>query len=219
MLILPVVYTGSSEKKTVFARVRKRLKYKAFLLTSRGETATIAPLMQPLIPEFLDFVQKADQGAVIKGVWPLNRMHRFTAMLHTDEGVVEAVLQFGRHGKLRTLSGELSADLGVTCQRCLQPMQYSLQAQLSLALVKDDGQAESLPEMFEPLLLEAEEVNLAEVIEDELLLALPLVLVHEHDCSDFLQQQAQRLKQDAAKAAEQKVINNPFAVLKDLRKE
>lgn len=219
MLILPLRQTGSSGKKAVFVRVRKRLKYKAFLLTSGGETATIAPLMQPLIPEFLDFVQKADHGAVIKGVWPLNRMSRFAAMLHHDGGVVEVDLQFGRHGKLRTLSGALSADLAVTCQRCLQAMQYPLQTRLSLALIKDDAQAESLPDEFEPLLLEAEDVNLPEVIEDELLLALPLVLVHEHDCSDFLQQQALRQKQDAAKAAEQKAKNNPFAVLKDLRKE
>jgi uncharacterized metal-binding protein YceD (DUF177 family) len=62
-------------------------------------------------------------------------------------------------------------------------------------------------------------MNLADVIEDELLLALPLVTVHEQDCSIYLQQQVQRQKKDAAVAAEQKVKNNPFAVLKDLHKE
>lgn len=176
--------------------------------------------MQPLIPEFLDFVQKADHGAEIKGVWPLSRMPRFAAMLLDDSGNVQVDLQFGRHGKLRTMGGELSADLTVTCQRCLQAMQYPLQARMSLALINDDAQAEALPAEFEPLLLEADEkMNLAAVIEDELLLTLPLVLVHEHDCSDFLQQQVQRQKQEAAKAAEQKAKNNPFAVLKDLRKE
>jgi uncharacterized protein len=219
VLIIPVGQAGSSGKKAAFDRGWKRLKYKAFLLTSRGETFTIAPLMQPLIPEFLDFVQKADHGVTIKGVWPLNRMPRFAAMLQNDDGQVQVDVQFGRHGKLRTLSGELSADLVVTCQRCLQAMQYPLQTQLNLALIKNDAQADTLPDEFEPLLLEAEAINLPEVIEDELLLALPLVLIHEHDCSDFLQQQVQQQKQDAVVAAEQKVKNNPFAVLKDLRKE
>ena len=107
----------------------------------------------------------------------------------------------------------------MTCQRCMQPMSYTLQTQLNLALIKDDAQADALADEFEPLLLEAEEMNLPTVIEDELLLALPLVLVHEHDCSDFLQQQAQQQIEDAAKAAEQKVKSNPFAVLKDLPKE
>ena len=175
--------------------------------------------MQPLIPEYLDFVQKADHGAEVRGVWPLQRMPRFAELLQQKDGQVEVDLQFGRQGKLRVVCGKLSADLFVTCQRCLQAMRYPLQAQFNLALIKDDAQAEALPETFEPLLLDSEEVNLAGVIEDELLLALPLVLVHEHDCSDYLQQQVTRQKQDAAEAAELKVKNNPFAVLKDLRKE
>jgi len=175
--------------------------------------------MQPLVPELLNFVQKADHGSEIKGVWPLNRMPRFAGMLHQDDGQVVVDLRFGRHGKLRVVGGRLSADLIVTCQRCMQPMSYTLQTQLNLALIKDDAQADALADEFEPLLLEAEEMNLPTVIEDELLLALPLVLVHEHDCSDFMQQQAQQQIQDAAKAAEQKVKNNPFAVLKDLPKE
>ena len=175
--------------------------------------------MQPLVPELLNFVQKADHGVAIKGVWPLDRMQRFTKVLLNDNGQVEVDLRFGRHGKLRTVSGALSAELTVTCQRCLQAMPYLLQTQLNLAMIKDDAQAEALPDEFEPLLLADEEMNLPEVIEDELLLALPLVLVHEHDCSDFMQQQAKQQIQDAAKAAEQKVKNNPFAVLKDLPKE
>lgn len=188
-------------------------------MTSGVESYTIAPLMQPLIPEFLDFVQKADHGAEIKGVWPLARMQRFAAMLLDDAGDVQVDLHFGRHGKLRVVSGDLSADLTVTCQRCMQAMQYPLQAHINLAFIKDDAQADALPAEFEPLLLEADEMNLAAVIEDELLLALPLVLAHEQNCSDFLQQQAQQQEQEAAMAAEQKAKNNPFAALKDLRKE
>ncbi|MDQ1363715.1 MAG: hypothetical protein QG652_1577 [Pseudomonadota bacterium] len=198
---------------------RKQLKYKAFLLTTGSETYTIAPLMQPLIPEFLDFVQKADHGTGIKGVCPVSRMQRLAAMLLDDSGSVAVDVQFGRQGKLRTLGGELSANLNVVCQRCLQPMQYTLQTRMNLALIRDDADADALPAGLEPLLLEADEMNLAAVIEDELLLALPLVLVHEQDCSDFLQQQAQRQKQEAVMAAEQKVKTNPFAVLKDLHKE
>lgn len=175
--------------------------------------------MQPLIPEILDFVQKADHGATIKGVWPVSRMQRFAALLANDSGQVQVALQFGRHGKLRTVSGALSADLAVTCQRCLQAMHYPLHAQMKLALITDDAQADALPTEFEPLLLDADEMNLADIIEDELLLALPLVTVHEQACSEYLQQQAQRQQQDVAVAAEQKVKNNPFAVLRDLHKE
>lgn len=219
MLILPVIPARSRRKIVLIAGCRKRLKYKAFLLTKTYETFTIAPLMHPLIPEFLDFVQKADHGARVKGVWPAARMQRFAALLLDDSVDVQVDLQFGRHGKFRTLSGVLSADLTVTCQRCLQAMQYPLQANINLALISDEAAADELPPEFEPLLLETDEMNLAAVIEDELLLALPLVLSHEHDCSNFLQQQVQRQKQEAAQAAEQKVKNNPFAVLKDLNKK
>ena len=170
--------------------------------------------MQSLVPELLNFVQKADHGVEIRGVWPLQRMPRFAEMLHNAEGQVEVDLRFGRHGKLRVVQGALKADLAVLCQRCMQAMSYPLHTQLNLALIKDDAQAEALPEEFEPLLLEADDLNLPAMLEEELLLALPLVLMHEHDCSDYLQQQAEQQKQDAAVAAEQKAKTSPFAVLK-----
>jgi len=51
------------------------------------------------------------------------------------------------------------------------------------------------------------------MLEEELLLGLPLVPMHEFDCSDYLQQQLSD-QQNEVEVSEEK--ENPFSVLKDL---
>ena len=65
------------------------------------------------------------------------------------------------------------------------------------------------------LLVDDENMSLPAVLEDEILLAMPLVAMHEYDCSDYLQKQKNRQQQDAEKKQEKE---NPFSVLKDLLK-
>jgi uncharacterized protein len=70
----------------------------------------------------------------------------------------------------------------------MQNMNYSVNAQVSLAVVETNTQAEHLPERFEPLLVNPDadsndNVSLTELIEDELILALPAVALHKvQDC-------------------------------------
>ncbi len=172
--------------------------------------------MQPLIPEFLDLVQKADLGTEIEGDWPLARMDRLAEMLVDTEGMVSSRLQLSRDGRQRLLVGEVSAAVQVTCQRCMQPMNLDLHAELKLGMVSDEAQADQLPDAFEPLLVGDEPTRLPDVLEDELLLAMPLVPMHDFDCSDYLQKQKQRQAEDEVQAEAEKAQQNPFSVLKDL---
>jgi len=69
--------------------------------------------------------------------------------------------------------------LRLVCQRCLEPMDVHVTAQPSLGMVRTDLEAERLPPSYEPLQVGDEPVPLVAVIEDELLLALPIVSMHE----------------------------------------
>ena len=70
--------------------------------------------------------------------------------------------------------------LQLTCQRCLQPMTVPLDVQPSLRFVHGEAQAEALDEdSDEDVLALTPSLDLLPLIEDELILALPLVPRHE----------------------------------------
>lgn len=72
-----------------------------------------------------------------------------------------------------------SAQVPLHCQRCLEPFLEPLQEERWFRFVADEARAEAEDEgSAEDLLVWAPRFNLLELIEDELLLALPLVPMH-----------------------------------------
>ena len=172
--------------------------------------------MQSTLPEYLDLIQKAKLGAEIKGQWPINKLDRLTDQLAGDDGQLSAELTLGKQDKVYFMKGSVSVTFQVICQRCLQVMDLPLSAEINLALITDQRQEEKLPEDVEPLLVEEGKVCLPDILQDELLLAMPLVPMHNADCSEYLQQQAQRKVEEADQEKPEKDKQNPFSVLKDL---
>ena len=169
--------------------------------------------MQSILPEHLDFVQKADLGCEIKGKWPVARLNRLTDLLLNDSGELNAELEFGRKGKLRYITGKVSTEVEVACQRCMQPMLLKLDANIKLGLISSEEYVDRLPEGYDPWLVSDKDMSLAYMLEEELLLVVPLVAMHEEDCSDYLQEQEKRKQTENIEETEKK---NPFSVLKDL---
>ena len=155
-------------------------------------------------------------GCEIEGEWPIAKLERLSELLLSNEGNLQARISLGKREKIRYLQGSVSVNLQVTCQRCLQPMSLPLETEFQLALVTSEAQADELPDDYEPLLVEEDKTNLPAILEDELLLAMPLVAMHEHDCSEYLQQQKHRQAVEAEQQQAEKEKQNPFSVLKDL---
>ena len=100
------------------------------------------------------------------------------------------------------------------CQRCLGTVDVPLDVDRSFRFVADESSAEALDdECEEDLLVLSREFDLHALIEDELLMALPLVPRHEV-CPQELPMQSSDA--DFEQASEEKP--NPFAVLQGLRK-
>jgi uncharacterized protein len=132
------------------------------------------------LPDLIDPVRLAEQGGALQGQIPLSRMPRLREAIASDEGVVEVALEFGvDEFGVRYLVGRVEAALRLVCQRCLEPMDVHITAQPSLGVVRTDHEAERLPPSYEPLQIGDEPVPLVAVVEDELLLALPIVPMHE----------------------------------------
>jgi uncharacterized protein len=106
-------------------------------------------------------------------------MARLRPSLHDDTGSARGVLHFGIDEQgTPFVEGEVQADLSVTCQRCLQVMPLRIHRRFCLAMVETDEAAACLPERYEPLVLHNGQTDLSDIIEEELLLAMPFAPRH-----------------------------------------
>lgn len=170
----------------------------------------------PHDPRHLDVARFARDGGRLAGEWPLDTFERLLADARPAPDA-QPVVDWSVRGEVRTdvagvaqiwLFLDADAVVQVTCQRCLQPMSVPLQVRTPLRFVDDEAQAEQEDETSEEdVLALSPAIDLHELLEDELILALPLVPRHEH-CE--LPRPVSVAPDDAA--------SNPFAVLDALRR-
>ena len=106
------------------------------------------------------------------------------------------------------LDGEVSLNIYLTCQRCLEALPFNLDLNFSLAFVKNENQAEELREHLEIYLFEDEELSLIDLISDEILLSMPMVPKHNLDCLSSFKEHNNY----------EQVKESPFAILKNINK-
>jgi uncharacterized protein len=112
--------------------------------------------------------------------------------------------------------GKVQADLALVCQRCLEPMEWPLQLSLALAFLRPNEDEAGIPGPYEPYVVDILPVRLADMIEDEIILALPSIPRHE-----LAQCPAGKWIQDDEPVAEKSATvenqrDNPFSVLAEL---
>ena len=161
------------------------------------------------LPESVDFLKQVERGASYEGVWPLARFERLAEVICSNRGEVRAKLKFAIRAGTPSLDGRVQAELELSCQRCLDPVKQSVQSDFRFGLIASETEADLLPKEFEPLVVSDGEQSLLQLVEDELLLSLPIVAKHEAECSDILLKHKNNdsLQQDT---------HRPFAGLKDL---
>ena len=151
-----------------------------------------------------------------EGSIPVAALERLCGALADSEGEVRFRLDFGRD-ELGTdyVDVHAQAPLMMICQRTLEPFVLPVTVDNRLGLIRRERDEAGLPPGCEPLLV-AEDGRLhpADVIEDELLLALPLVPVNPD--SSLPDAVTDHGAAGQGNATEQE--NNPFAVLRELKK-
>jgi uncharacterized protein len=168
-----------------------------------------------LLPGSVDALKLCQQGVRVSGFLPLANLQRLSRQLYVAEGVVQAELAFGVDEQSRkTINGHLEATLPLVCQRCLERHDVAVTSEFALALVWNDDQAARLPRTLDPIQMEGEELDLLEIVEEELLLALPLVALHEPGVC----QPPELLNQPVDDASVEEKTN-PFQVLASLKLE
>ena len=169
-------------------------------------------LTEPLT-RTLDARKAAARGATVSGFLEPPQLLRFRALLAEDAGSIEAELAFSRDEENRyVVRPRVRAQVSVTCQRCLAPMSLALESDNALAVVWSDDQAAHLPRHLDPLIVGEEPCSLWDLVEDELILALPGFSYHDTDaCRETL---ADYQSRPTAEGGER---SNPFDVLAQLK--
>lgn len=153
------------------------------------------------LPEHVDVARLAARSARLQSVTPVSAMARLAELLVDVAGNVDSDLRFSER---QWIDGEASATVRVTCQRCLEPMSVALDARIRLAVDVDDAQ---VPDDREAVMSDNGDISPLALVEDELILALPIVPMHaEGECTV-------RLAEKSAPAERE----SPFAVLQQLK--
>ena len=169
----------------------------------------------------LDLKALAQAGASLEGAEPLVRYVRLAEEAQTPAAALQ--VRWTARGEQREQVGrpaeiwlhlQAEAVLPQICQRCLGPVDVPVQVDNSFRFVADEAQAEAEDEEAEEdVLVLARDFDLHALVEDELLMALPLVPRH-----DLCPTEVRLAAQDADFEAGETAQPNPFAVLAQLKK-
>jgi uncharacterized protein len=153
-----------------------------------------------------DLESLAARGGVQSGELKLSKLTRLVGMLHSDAGSVRASLRFSqrRDGWLE-VELEYATAVELTCQRCLEPFRQELGGRVNVVLADARSMPETVPEGKEPFELTDGGLSPAQLIEDELIVSIPLAPKHERleDCGSVARSLAVSTDQGAAGPAGQ----------------
>lgn len=166
------------------------------------------------LPEQIDPLKLAKKGETLTGCYDIAHLLRVHDRLSVRQGQVAFTWHFRLNTAYRAvIQGQLHSTLSMICQRCLQPMHYTVHSETALMVLRPGESEELLPVGFEPLILEQMPVSLLSLVEDELILALPIIAKHETCPANEY-----HLADDTEPVAETEPRPNPFAVLATLKK-
>jgi len=129
----------------------------------------------------IDSVRFAREGGVVSGSIELSRLDRLVEHLESGAGFAEFEVRGGMEEGKALLTITVRAGLRLRCQRCLDGLDYPLAARSRLLLVEDGERwpaDESTEERYDAIPAQRE-LDLVTLVEDEILLALPLAPRHE----------------------------------------
>lgn len=170
------------------------------------------------VPNHVEYRRFAAHDRAIEGIIPLALLPRVAAITQKQpvaNDVAQLQLTFAEDAQRRVrVSGSVSASLTLQCQRCTRLFEQSVDAGIAGVVVADEQAAAGVPRADEPILADGDSLDVHALVEDELLLALPMVA----RCDDP-QCRANYDTQPLSDQAQPKRKDNPFAVLDQLKRD
>jgi uncharacterized protein len=127
-------------------------------------------------PDWVNPWTAAEGQRQFAGSMALSQMLRLLPLLSSEDGLVRFELAFQLDQERRPeIDIQVIAELPLICQRSLQQYLEPIRRQSVVIVVMTQAEQDLLPEAAEPVLVEEGRIALKRLVEDELLLAVPLV--------------------------------------------
>jgi len=175
------------------------------------------------LPRIVSLRKSVNSRATYEGEVPLAKLLRLTDIaINRVPLSITARINFGEGEDYKpTLSLSASGSIGLQCQRCMGEVSQPILLDTTLTVVRHDEEAKNRLGELEPLIIADDSVDLHALLEDEILLALPIVAMHaEQHCTVITQFAPPENLGDSGEeqqAASQSVRPSPFSVLADLK--
>lgn len=163
----------------------------------------------------VDAVVLASRDAELKRSYSLDDLPRVAAAGAGSGTVVSVRFHFSEADGGIGVDTYLSGRVVLICQRCLRPVEQPIESDSSLVLVDKEPGEEEISGGREPVVADAERLDLTWLAEEETLLALPLVPMHEMACDAVVEVKTD----DATGHSPQGERHRPFENLRDLLKK
>jgi uncharacterized protein len=170
--------------------------------------------MQDKLRKRYQVQKEVTQSGRFEGEIELSELKRLGEMLYPGnasrrEQKIALDFEFTRSEfDIPMLAGHLQTRLVLECQRCLQPLELPMELDFKLLIDANDDIVRHGSE--DTLYSEDGYIDIAEVVEDEVILAIPLVALHaDSACNSNWQA--------SASATEPAKPENPFSVLQQLK--
>lgn len=166
-------------------------------------------LMSSDLPQTINPLRLARADTTLNGRINIGEMTRLGPLLSQMQGQVDFELKFSQDpDAISYITGQCFTTLVMKCQRCFDPMTVEIETRTRLIVVTSIEAAGEIPDDYEPLLFTGENIALCGLIEEEILLALPIAPLHSSD-------ECNAMTKGHMMADENRV--NPFSVLKKIK--
>jgi uncharacterized protein len=169
------------------------------------------------LPESVDVMRMVAARRIFAGRLALESMSRLAEYLADTLGAAEYEVGFDRNEQGQAfVELNIKASLPLVCQRTLERFELPVAIHQRLGVIRHEQDEAALPEAYEPMLLPVDgDMRIADAVEDELILAVPVVPMRDNGlrADDVVWQDAEPdVSQTAASA-------HPFAVLGRLKQQ
>ena len=165
--------------------------------------------MQGKLQQVYRVSKELGQNSLLSGSFQLSRLDRLSSLVISNDTDITLSFEFSSNAyRHPTIKGHIDTELLVECQRCLEPMVHTIDLDFDLLIDASEDDVQSF--QMDTVYTDDGYLDVFEVIEDELILTLPLISMHEDNACN---------KQWQPDSIEESVVekNNPFAVLKSLK--
>jgi uncharacterized protein len=170
------------------------------------------------LPKLVDPVKNATLRSDYRGVILSSEMPRLVGAVAKVAKEVDVEVKFAKDEQgLTYFQGQMACLTSLICERCNEVFDHPMDVSFCFSPVQSAKEEveDELQDVYEPVEVDDQgEINLCQTLEEEVILSLPIVDLHEEDYC-----KKKRDKMSFGKIEQGDERTNPFAVLRELKRD